>query len=52
VRGELERRGHGIRMRAAIGNAHGLTIVWGDAGTPVSFTGGADPRGIGLARGR
>ncbi len=52
VRGELERRGHGIRMRAAIGNAHGLTIVWGDVGTPVSFTGGADPRGIGLARGR
>jgi gamma-glutamyltranspeptidase / glutathione hydrolase len=51
VRAELERRGHELRARRAIGNAHGLAIEWGPHGLPVRFTGGADPRGAGLAKG-
>jgi gamma-glutamyltranspeptidase/glutathione hydrolase len=51
VRAELERRGHQVRPRGGIGNAHGLTIVWGPEGLPEAFHGGADPRGAGLARG-
>jgi gamma-glutamyltranspeptidase/glutathione hydrolase len=51
VRADLEGRGHHIRLRAGIGNAHGLTIRWGVDGRPEGFTGGADPRGAGLARG-
>lgn len=51
VRAELERRGHQLRLRSAIGNAHGLAIEWGIDGRPRRFTGGADPRGAGLARG-
>lgn len=51
VRDELERRGHQLRDRQALGNAHGLTIEWDDD-EPVRFTGAADPRGIGSARGR
>jgi gamma-glutamyltranspeptidase/glutathione hydrolase len=36
-----------------LGNAHGLTIEYGpgEAGEPVRFTGGADPRAQGLATG-
>jgi gamma-glutamyltranspeptidase/glutathione hydrolase len=36
-----------------LGNAHGLTIEYGpgDAGGPVRFTGGADPRAQGVATG-
>lgn len=51
VRAELERRGHHLRIRSGIGNAHGLTIEWGADGHPVAFSGGADPRGAGLAKG-
>jgi gamma-glutamyltranspeptidase/glutathione hydrolase len=52
VRDELAARGHQVRATRGIGNAHGLTIEWGADGVPVRFTGGADPRGSGLARGR
>jgi gamma-glutamyltranspeptidase/glutathione hydrolase len=51
VLAELEHRGHLVRSVGAIGNAHGLTITWG-GGRPVAFTGAADPRGSGAARGR
>ncbi len=44
-------RGHNVESRERIGNAHGLTVEYGADGTPVRFTGGADPRGTGLARG-
>jgi gamma-glutamyltranspeptidase/glutathione hydrolase len=48
---ELEARGHNVSRTGGLGNAHGLMIEWGEGGKPVSFTGGADPRGAGLARG-
>jgi gamma-glutamyltranspeptidase/glutathione hydrolase len=51
VRQALARLGHHVRLRRAIGNAHGLTIEYDSRGTPIRFTGGADPRGAGLARG-
>jgi gamma-glutamyltranspeptidase/glutathione hydrolase len=51
VRAELERRGHHVRLTGGLGNAHGLTIRWGASGRPEAFTGAADPRGAGLARG-
>jgi gamma-glutamyltranspeptidase/glutathione hydrolase len=51
VRDALEARGHPLRATGGLGNAHGLMIVWGPDGTPASFTGGADPRGTGLAKG-
>jgi hypothetical protein len=35
----------------ALGNAHGLMIEYDEAGKPVRFTGGADPRGAGQASG-
>jgi len=44
--------GHSVIRTRALGNAHGLMIEWGPDGKPVSFTGGADPRGAGLAKGR
>ena len=47
----LADRGHNVTPRARIGNAHGLTVEYDDIGRPVRFTGGADPRGSGLARG-
>ena len=34
-----------------LGNAHGLTIEYDDSGEPDRFTGGADPRGGGVAVG-
>lgn len=34
-----------------IGNAHGLSIDYGDGGSPVRFEGGTDPRGTGTAKG-
>ena len=34
-----------------LGNAHGLTIEYNEAGEPVRFLGGADPRGGGVAVG-
>ena len=48
----LIERGHSVIRTRALGNAHGLMIEWGPDGKPVSFTGGADPRGAGLAKGR
>ncbi len=48
---ELEARGHEVRRAGGLGNAHGLTIQWGEDGRPVAFLGGADPRGVGLAKG-
>ncbi len=49
---DLIARGHEVRVIGpGIGNAHGVTIEWGDDGRPSSFAGGADPRGIGTARG-
>ncbi|MGD2124128.1 MAG: gamma-glutamyltransferase, partial [Gemmatimonadota bacterium] len=51
VRAVLEARGHLVRTTRGLGNAHGLMIEWGPDGKPVSFSGGADPRGAGLAKG-
>ncbi len=34
-----------------LGNAHGLTIDYGQEGRPTRFTGGADPRAMGVATG-
>jgi gamma-glutamyltranspeptidase len=49
---ELLRCGHEVRVRGpGIGNAHGVMIEWGPDGRPTGFAGGADPRGIGVARG-
>ncbi len=44
-------RGHNVLGQRGIGNAHGLVVVWDEEGTPAGFYGGADPRGVGLARG-
>ena len=54
VRAQLAARGHKIRVpaRAVLGDAHGLTIEYDAQGRPVRFTGGTDPRGEGLAKGR
>lgn len=51
VRAELQRRGHRVRETSGIGDVHGLTVEWGADGRPVRFTGGSDPRGVGLAAG-
>jgi gamma-glutamyltranspeptidase/glutathione hydrolase len=51
VRDGLEAMGHHVRVTEAIGNGHGLTIEYGEDGRPQRFTGGADPRGRGQARG-
>lgn len=51
VRRELAARGHKIEVEQRLGNAHGLTVEYDPNGRPVRFTGAADPRGIGLARG-
>src|SRR5262245_35288683 len=50
VRKELSAMGHNIRIRG-LGNAHGLTIEYDHKGIPIRFTGGADPRGEGVAIG-
>ncbi len=47
-------RGHKIRIikkPAGLGNAHGLTIEYDHKGKPIHFTGAADPRGSGSAKG-
>jgi gamma-glutamyltranspeptidase / glutathione hydrolase len=54
VRGGLAALGHNVRVdQRGLGNAHGLTIEYdpGEAGAPVRFTGGADPRAQGVATG-
>jgi gamma-glutamyltranspeptidase/glutathione hydrolase len=46
--------GHNIEVLpkpSGLGNAHGLTIIYGKDGKPVKFLGAADPRGAGLAKG-
>jgi gamma-glutamyltranspeptidase/glutathione hydrolase len=52
VRAALESMGHHVRIVAGLGNAHGLAIEYDENGKPIRFTGGADPRGRGLAKGR
>ncbi len=51
IQDELATRGHNVQAYKSLGNAHGLMIEYGSDGTPIRFTGGADPRGEGLARG-
>jgi len=43
--------GHKVRSVGGLGLAHGLAIQYGKDGTPIRFTGAADPRGSGLAQG-
>jgi gamma-glutamyltranspeptidase / glutathione hydrolase len=52
VMAALAERGHSTTWSQALGNAHGLTVEWDSDGRPRGFTGGADPRGTGLAKGR
>lgn len=51
VRKKLASMGHNINVRR-LGNAHGLTIEYDKSGRAERFTGGADPRGEGVAKGR
>ena len=53
VRSELSALGHNVRVDdgRGLGNAYGLTVEYDDEGRPVRFTGGADPRGVGVAVG-
>lgn len=50
VREQLVAMGHNIRD-SSLGNGHGLAIEYDSRGKPFRFTGGADPRGRGLAKG-
>ena len=50
VRNELTMLGHNVSTRS-LGNAHGLALEYDSKGKPVRFTGGADPRGEGVAIG-
>lgn len=47
----LRARGHLVRVRGGLGNAHALSIEYGADGNPVRFAGASDPRGNGLAAG-
>jgi gamma-glutamyltranspeptidase/glutathione hydrolase len=50
----LKSMGHKIKVLKkphGLGNAHGLTVEYGKDGKPVRFSGAADPRGAGLAKG-
>lgn len=49
IRDQLARRGHKTTVIRALGNAHGLIIEYDKLGKPIGFTGGADPRGEGVA---
>ena len=51
IQKELENLGHKIRSGRSLGLAHGLAIKYDSNGKPIEFTGGADPRGEGLAKG-
>lgn len=51
VRKGLEAKGHKLRIVRGLGNAHGLAIEYDTQGRIRGFTGGADPRGAGLAKG-
>jgi len=47
----LRSYGHNIRTGGGLGLAHALTIEYNRRGVPVRFSGAADPRGPGLAKG-
>ena len=50
---KLRNVGHNIKVLSkpgGLGNAHGLTIVYGEDGKPEKFFGAADRRGTGLAK--
>ena len=51
IRDELAGMGHNVREVERLGNAHGLAIEYNENGQPLRFTGGADPRGAGQAKG-
>jgi gamma-glutamyltranspeptidase / glutathione hydrolase len=52
VRSELSAMGHNVSVdQNWLGNAHGLTVEYDAEGKPIRFTGGADPRGVGVAAG-
>lgn len=51
VRRGLEAKGHKLRVVRALGNAHALMIDYDARGRVRAFTGAADPRGAGLAKG-
>jgi gamma-glutamyltranspeptidase/glutathione hydrolase len=51
IRDELAVMGHNIQVVDELGNAHGLTVEYDSDGEPTLFTGGADPRGVGVASG-
>jgi gamma-glutamyltranspeptidase / glutathione hydrolase len=52
VRDQLSALGHNVSVdERDLGDAHGLTIEYDSEGKPDRFTGGADPRGIGVAAG-
>ena len=51
TRQALAERGHNVRTYTSLGNAHALVIEYDADGVPVRFTGAADPRGEGMARG-
>ncbi|MDP8939861.1 MAG: gamma-glutamyltransferase family protein [Actinomycetota bacterium] len=52
VQNELASLGYTLFVdEYGLGNAHGLTVEYDNAGEPTRFTGGADPRGGGVAVG-
>jgi gamma-glutamyltranspeptidase/glutathione hydrolase len=51
IRRGLEAKGHKLRVVRALGNAHALMIDYDAQGRVRRFTGAADPRGAGLAKG-
>lgn len=51
IRQKLMAKGHNIRNSSGLGNAHGLMLEYDKKGRPMRYLGGADPRGIGLAKG-
>lgn len=51
VRQGLAEKGHNVRVVRALGNAHGLVVRWDESGRPTGYSGAADPRGEGAARG-
>jgi gamma-glutamyltranspeptidase/glutathione hydrolase len=51
TRKALAALGHNVQVRR-LGNAHGLALEYDAKGRPHRFTGGADPRGEGVAMGR
>jgi gamma-glutamyltranspeptidase/glutathione hydrolase len=50
IRDQLSARGHHIVL-SPIGRLHGLVVIRDDQNSLIRFEGGADPRGIGQAKG-